>query len=475
MSSGAYCRIEISCLEGRAQSVRFRQKLFHSLYNALKSSASALREAIAADSGNGEAEVALELALALSELRTHYDTLNLEEELKEQRSLENLNATTNIGIIYVIPAKQNLYYSVISALTAALAAGNCVIVELPPTLTQVSGLLRKILPSALDADVFTISSTRPSETFLSKCRVLAQTDEDQATSSPSQLSAKVVAVVDRTANVSEAASVVSTSRVSFNGRSAYAPDIVLVNEFVADDFLFHLVQAITSPMSTTSPTASQARSKTQPDPQSPTMKEVENTEGLRIIMSGANGSIVEVRDRTKVALGRRIAGRVIMVCRITSLDDAIDLCNGFGTPLEASYAFAAPTEANYLARFIDARISCVNHIPTELLIGPFAPKHPTIAPSPSPRYPSTLFRSPRPRLAQASNLTEICREIIRSRSTKSLESWARATMEPPLPAIKQADGRATGFFDQALMVIGGTAVSVLAGSAYILFRVLRKR
>ncbi len=48
-------------------------------------------------------------------------------------------------------------------------------------------------------------------------------------------------------------------------------------------------------------------------------------------------------------------------------------------------------------------------------------------------------------------------------------------MEPPLPAIKQADGRATGFFDQALMVIGGTAVSVLAGSAYILFRVLRKR
>jgi hypothetical protein len=142
-----------------------------------------------------------------------------------------------------------------------------------------------------------ISSTRPSETFLSKCHVLAQTDGDQATGSRSQLSAKVVAVVDRSANVSEAASMVGTSRVSFNGRSAYAPDIVLVNEFVADDFLFHLVQTITSPMSTTSPTASQARSKTQPDTQSPTMKELENTEGLRIIMSGANGTIVEVRDR----------------------------------------------------------------------------------------------------------------------------------------------------------------------------------
>ncbi|KAK5335515.1 hypothetical protein LTR98_008515 [Exophiala xenobiotica] len=300
MSSGAYSRIEISCLEGRAQSIRLRQKLLHSLYNGLKSSTSALKEAIAVDSGNGEAEVALELALTISELRTHYDTLNVEEDLKEQRSPENLNATTNIGIIYVIPTKQNLFYSVISALTAALAAGNCVIVELPPTLTQVSGLLCKILPSALDADVFMISSTRPSETFLSKFHVLAQTDGDQATGSRSQLSAKVVAVVDRSANVSEAASVVGTSRVSFNGRSAYAPDIVLVNEFVADDYLFHLVQTITSPMSTTSPTASQARSKTQPDTQSPTMKELENTEGLRIVMSGANGSIVEVRDSRSI-------------------------------------------------------------------------------------------------------------------------------------------------------------------------------
>ncbi|KAK5190691.1 hypothetical protein LTR92_009344 [Exophiala xenobiotica] len=300
MSSGAYSRIEISCLEGRAQSIRLRQKLLHSLYNGLKSSTSALKEAIAVDSGNGEAEVALELALTISELRTHYDTLNVEEDLKEQRSPENLNATTNIGIIYVIPTKQNLFYSVISALTAALAAGNCVIVELPPTLTQVSGLLRKILPSALDADVFMISSTRPSETFLSKFHVLAQTDGDQATGSRSQLSAKVVAVVDRSANVSEAASVVGTSRVSFNGRSAYAPDIVLVNEFVADDYLFHLVQTITSPMSTTSPTASQARSKTQPDTQSPTMKELENTEGLRIVMSGADGSIVEVRDSRSI-------------------------------------------------------------------------------------------------------------------------------------------------------------------------------
>jgi hypothetical protein len=154
MSSGAYSRIEISCLEGRAQSIRLRQKLLHSLYNGLKSSTSALKEAIAADSGNGEAEVALELALTISELRTHYDTLNVEEDLKEQRSPENLNATTNIGIIYVIPTKQNLFYSVISALTAALAAGNCVIVEVGPasnTLASISTVLTSSVPATSDS------------------------------------------------------------------------------------------------------------------------------------------------------------------------------------------------------------------------------------------------------------------------------------------------------------------------------------
>jgi hypothetical protein len=42
------------------------------------------------------------------------------------------------------------------------------------------------------------------------------------------------------------------------------------------------------------------------------------------------------------------------------------LCS-FRTPLQASYIFAAAPEANYLSRFLDARISCINHIATELL------------------------------------------------------------------------------------------------------------
>lgn len=129
MSSKPFSRLEISSLDGRALSTRFRQKVFHSLHTTLKSSEKLIKDAIAADTGHSESEVTLEYALALFEARAHYDTLNLEDDLKAQRALENLEATTNIGIVYVIPTKQNIFYSVVSAITASLAAGNCVILE----------------------------------------------------------------------------------------------------------------------------------------------------------------------------------------------------------------------------------------------------------------------------------------------------------------------------------------------------------
>lgn len=129
---------------------------------------------------------------------------------------------------------------------------------------------------------------------------MSQTEEDQGQRTEnvndqrSKSSAKVVAVVDRTASISEAASACGMSRVSFNGRSVYAPDIVLVNEFVAEEFLLHIIQAVTSPLLKRSNTAS---SKVQPDSHTQTMKDLEGNEAYRVVMSGTNGSVVELKDR----------------------------------------------------------------------------------------------------------------------------------------------------------------------------------
>jgi len=53
---------------------------------------------------------------------------------------------------------------------------------------------------------------------------------------------------------------------------------------------------------------------------------------------------------------------------VSSLDDAIDLVSSkISRPLLASYVFADPKSAKYLAQFIRAEMNFVNHVPASLL------------------------------------------------------------------------------------------------------------
>jgi aldehyde dehydrogenase (NAD+) len=122
-------RLQISRLEGRAQSFRLRQSLFHALHVSLTTSESVIKRAIAADSDGTQEDITLEYALALSELRAHYESLDLGTEVKLAHSPESSSGTTGVGIVYIVPSQRNIFYSTISPLCAAFAGGNCVIVE----------------------------------------------------------------------------------------------------------------------------------------------------------------------------------------------------------------------------------------------------------------------------------------------------------------------------------------------------------
>jgi acyl-CoA reductase-like NAD-dependent aldehyde dehydrogenase len=50
------------------------------------------------------------------------------------------------------------------------------------------------------------------------------------------------AIVDRTADFDETAKALVNARFSYNGKSAYAPDIIFVNEFSKKDFLQALLR-----------------------------------------------------------------------------------------------------------------------------------------------------------------------------------------------------------------------------------------
>jgi acyl-CoA reductase-like NAD-dependent aldehyde dehydrogenase len=128
-----------------------------------------------------------------------------------------------------------------------------------------------------------------------KCKVIVQEGEVYSNSRHGEpqekSSARVAAIVDRTADVVNAAMAIGISRTAYRGSSPYAPDIVLVNEFLADDFLVHLVQAISSYKGDFLTNQRPAKGHLQ------AVKEFENNESIRVIMSGANGSVVEMRNR----------------------------------------------------------------------------------------------------------------------------------------------------------------------------------
>jgi hypothetical protein len=104
----------------------------------------------------------------------------------------------------------------------------------------VDSLLRSTLTRTLDPNTFYISKAISDKSILDAAVVVDQMGNGSTTTLVDQFisstHARTVAVVDRTADLDAAAKAITTARFSFGGTSPYAPDLVLVNEFVKKDF-----------------------------------------------------------------------------------------------------------------------------------------------------------------------------------------------------------------------------------------------
>lgn len=103
-------------------------------------------------------------------------------------------------------------------------------------------VLRTLLLQALDPNTFCIVKSIPEHPAVQDAVIVDQASGLQSApvvgnrllqSSPTS---QCVAIVDRSADVEAAAKAITTARFSFGGTSPYAPDLVLVNEFVKKDF-----------------------------------------------------------------------------------------------------------------------------------------------------------------------------------------------------------------------------------------------
>ncbi|KAJ5122211.1 aldehyde dehydrogenase PutA [Penicillium atrosanguineum] len=218
-------------IDGRAHNVQYRQVQFNRLQSNIVLQTDELTQALLEWTGHTLEEVRAEICLALDEIRTHYDSLDAEKNLQEEYSIfhgkDFREGKRGVGIVYIVPIGHTIFFSAISAIAAALAAGNCVILELKGN-APIIKLLQDLLIQALDRDTFAISEKRPDDAFLRKTLLINQEES---------MSSRVAAVVDRSADIAKAADRLVSARFAFGGASPYSPDIVLVHEAVLKSFL----------------------------------------------------------------------------------------------------------------------------------------------------------------------------------------------------------------------------------------------
>lgn len=125
--------LRASVEEGRSENVRYRQDQLQSLHAALRDSATAITAAIAVDSGCSPQDADAEFYLGTDALKKSYESLKFEQSLKDEYSVahgkNNINRRVALGLVAIRPSRHSRLHSVLTPLVAAVAAGNCVLLE----------------------------------------------------------------------------------------------------------------------------------------------------------------------------------------------------------------------------------------------------------------------------------------------------------------------------------------------------------
>jgi hypothetical protein len=248
--------------------------------------------------------------------------------------------------------------------------------------------------------------------------------------------------VDRTADVKLAARELVAARFAFGGSSPYAPDLVLVNEFVKQEFL-QAVGEETRRLGEGKQQqgyGSEKKAKGSGKASEKIEKFRKSDSKVEVVLEEAGAVVLDLHARRPEMLETKTDAPVLAVHAVKSLDDAIDFIGSAeGGPALAAYHFGSPQVGKYLAQFVDARVSFVNHIPRDLLVGPARPV--TQAVDASATYTVEMFSLARPAfIAPSSSSSEIAAALSSATGSRKLLEQALS----PLKAMKRNPGGGVG-------------------------------
>ncbi|PVI04315.1 ALDH-like protein [Periconia macrospinosa] len=466
----------------RCHNSLFRQQQLKFLHDVLRNNVQDIREAIKRDTGAIDAEVTTEIAVVLNVVKEHYAGIDpkkeLDEEYKVKKREDAGGRKVPWGVVYIEPELRHTpFFSIVVPLCVAVAAGNCVVLKLETTSQSLPGLLRTFLTQALESDTFQIVTSSPSPSATIQCFTVLQNDKETPKPTYSQLvssSGRVIAVVDRTADLSTAASHLVTARFAYGGASPYAPDLILVNEFAKREFLEHVLKHamrfLFPTSNNTSPPSSSSHNKPAKAIQaSLAALEQDPNWTLSLVSQGQNGAAIgelTCSSQTIVPLPPKVDTPLFCIHAITSLDHAVDLVSSDSDEqLLAAYHFAAPAHTKYLSQFIKADISFANYVSSSLLLGPAAPVGHQI---------NQLSRYTKDQFVRSSPVYVASSATSPGTSSKEAEALLSDAIKEIKPK-KRAEWMSLGFFEQGILLGLGTygipILTCLAASVYFGVRV----
>jgi len=126
-------QVKAAAIDGRLENVFWRQQELQKLYKALVQQSSSIQNTIQQHSGLTRAEAKVEFCKTLDVLKKRYLELRPEVMREEEYLIANSHdapsATRAFGIAYIVPTTHTVFYSIVTAVAAAIAAGNCCILE----------------------------------------------------------------------------------------------------------------------------------------------------------------------------------------------------------------------------------------------------------------------------------------------------------------------------------------------------------
>ncbi|PIE31768.1 MAG: aldehyde dehydrogenase family protein [Ilumatobacter coccineus] len=266
-----------------------------------------------------------------------------------------------LGTVLIIAPWNYPVQLVLAPLIPALAAGNTAVIKPSEVAPATAALIAQLIPEYLDSDVVKVVTGGVAETteLLSKPwdhifytgnptvgKIVLKAAAEHLTPVTLELGGKSPAIVTRSANVAVAARRIAWGKFLNAGQTCVAPDYVLVDAEVADEFEAALVESVKR-FYGDDPAQSNDYSRIINTRHHDRLMALLDGEGYDEVLTGGTGSRAELYIAPTIlggvspeaqVMADEIFGPILPVIRVDSADEAVEFVNARPHPL-AMYPF----------------------------------------------------------------------------------------------------------------------------------------